>query len=88
MSEITNELIYEILKQLQAGQAEMKGCWPITRQLLRIRYDINNVRDDINGLRGDDLRIETMQTSMDARLERIERRLNLTDAWRSSPMSD
>jgi hypothetical protein len=74
MTEITNELIYEILKQLQAGQAEMKAVLADhTRQLLRIR-------DDINNLRSDDLRIETMQTSMDARLERIERRLNLSDA--------
>lgn len=51
-----------------------------TRQLLRIREDINNVRDDINGLRGDDLRIETMQAHMNNRLERIESRLNLSDA--------
>lgn len=74
MNEITNELIYEILKQLQTGMTEMKATLADhTRQLLRIR-------DDINNLRSDDLRIETMQTSMDARLERIERRLNLSDA--------
>ena len=63
MSDITNELIYEILKQLQAGLAEVKTVLDDhTRQLLRIREDINNVRDDIVGLRGDDLRIETMQS--------------------------
>jgi hypothetical protein len=55
MVEITNELIYEILKQLQAGQAEMKAVLTDhTRQLLRIR-------DNINCLRGADLRIESMQ---------------------------
>jgi septation ring formation regulator EzrA len=81
MAEITNELIYEILRQLQAGQAEVRAILADhTRQLLRVREEINNVRDDVNGLRGDDLRIETMQSNMDARLERIERRLNLSDA--------
>ena len=81
MAEITNELIYEILNQLQSGMAEVKATLDDhTRQLLRIREDINNVRDDINGLRGDDLRIETMQAHMNNRLERIESRLNLSDA--------
>ena len=81
MAEITNELIYEILRQLQSGMAEVKAALDDhTRQLLRIREDINNVRDDINGLRGDDLRIETMQAHMNTRLERIESRLNLSDA--------
>lgn len=38
------------------------------------------MREDINGLRGDDLRREAMQAGMDERLQRIENRLNLTDA--------
>jgi hypothetical protein len=38
------------------------------------------VRQDINNLRGDDLRHETMQAQMDMRLDRIETRLNLHDA--------
>jgi hypothetical protein len=74
MSEISNELVYEVLKSIQAAVAEIKATQADhTRQLLRIR-------DDINNLRSDDLRIETLQTNMDMRLERIERRLNLTDA--------
>jgi hypothetical protein len=74
MPQITNELIYEVLKQLQAGQAEIKGMLSDhTRQLIR-------VREDINSLRGDDLRRETLQAQMDTRLQRIETRLNLTDA--------
>jgi hypothetical protein len=81
MTQISNELIYEVLKNVQAGQADMKATLADhTRQLLRIREDMNNIRDDINGLRSDDLRIETLQTNLDARLERIERRLNLADA--------
>jgi hypothetical protein len=44
-----------------------------TRQLIK-------VREDINSLRGDDLRRETLQAQMDTRLQRIETHLNLTDA--------
>jgi hypothetical protein len=70
---VTNELMYEILKQLQAGQAEIKAVLADhTRQLIRVREDINN-------LRGDDLRRESLQTQMDVRLERIETRLNIND---------
>jgi septation ring formation regulator EzrA len=81
MPQITNELIYEILKKLQTDVAELKTTLTDhTRQLLRIREDINSVREDINNLRRDDVRQETMQVQMDTRLERIERRLNLSDA--------
>ncbi len=74
MTEITNQLIYEVLKRLQAGQAEIKAMLTDhTRQIIR-------VREEINALRGDDLRRETLQAQMDTRLERIESRLNLTDA--------
>jgi hypothetical protein len=74
MTQITNELIYEVLKQLQSGLAEIKATQADqNRQLIRIR-------EDINGLRGDDLRRETMQAQMDTRLQRIENRLNLSDA--------
>lgn len=71
---VTNELLYEILKQIQGAVAEMKATLADhTRQFIR-------VREDINSLRGDDLRRETMQAQIDARLERIESRLNLNDA--------
>lgn len=74
MAEITNELLYEVLKKLQAGQAEIKATLADhSAQFVRVRQDINN-------LRGDDLRRETLQAQMDVRLERIEIRLNLNDA--------
>jgi hypothetical protein len=38
------------------------------------------IREEINNLRSDDLRRETVQAQMDLRLERIETRLNLHDA--------
>ncbi len=73
MTEITNELNYEILKSLQKGQAEIKAILSEhTRQFIKIREDINN-------LRSDDLRRETMQAQIDVRLDRIEARLDLID---------
>lgn len=71
---VTNELLYEVLKKLQAGQAEMKATLgDVVTQLIRVREDISN-------LRSDDLRRERVQAQMDVRLERIETRLNLNDA--------
>ena len=71
---VTNELIYDVLKQVQADVAEVKGTLADhTRQFIRVREDINN-------LRGDDLRRESLQTQMDVRLQRIEKRLNLSEA--------
>lgn len=71
---VTPELIYEILKKLQDGQARiLEILADHSRQLIR-------VREDINGLRSDDLRRETMQAQIDMRLDRIEARLNLSDA--------
>jgi len=78
---ITNELMYEVLKSLQKDMASVKMTLADhTRQFIRVREEINGLRDDVNGLRGDDLRRETVQAQMDRRLERIENRLNLSDA--------
>jgi hypothetical protein len=70
---VTNELLHDVLKKLQAGQAEMKATLSdVVAQLIR-------VREDIHGLRSDDLRRERVQAQMDVRLERIENRLNVND---------
>ncbi len=71
---VTNKLIYEVLKQIQDRLAKVEATLADhTRQFIR-------VREDINGLRGDDLRRESMHARMDERLQRIENRPNLTDA--------
>ncbi len=71
---VSNELLYEILKHIQSGQAEMKSTLgDVIAQIIRVREDINN-------LRGDDLRRERVQAQMDVRLERIEARLDINDA--------
>ena len=74
MVDANNQLLYEILKTIQSGQAELKAALADqSRQLIKIR-------EEINSLRGDDLRREALQAQMDVRLDRIEHRLNLTDA--------
>ena len=46
MTQITNELIYEVLKQLQSGLSEIKTTQADqNRQLIRIREDINGLRN-------------------------------------------
>lgn len=74
MAEITNELMFEVMK---AMQHRLDG---IDRHLKDILHGQIRLREEVNGLRGDDLRRETLQAQMDSRLERIENRLNLTDA--------
>lgn len=70
---VTNELMYEILKKLQAGLADVKATMAdVVTQLIR-------VREEVNGVRSDNLRRERVQAQMDMRLERIEARLNLDD---------
>jgi hypothetical protein len=74
MAEFSLELMQGTLRQIQATLAEIKATQADhSRQLIR-------VREDINSLRGDDLRREVLQAQMDTRLERIEVRLNLNDA--------
>jgi hypothetical protein len=74
MADISNELLYEVLKQLQAGQAQIKA------QLDDHGHQLIRLREDVHGLRGDDLRRETLQVQTNMRLERIENRLDLRDA--------
>ena len=58
----TNELIYEVLKQIQERSAKIESTLiDHTRLFIRVREEINSVREDINGLRSDDLRREAMQ---------------------------
>ncbi len=74
MAEITNVLMFEIMQAMQLRLDET------VRHLKDILHGQIRLRQEVNGLRGDDLRREALQAQMDSRLERIEIRLNLTDA--------
>ncbi|HEY6328259.1 MAG TPA: hypothetical protein VI756_02905 [Blastocatellia bacterium] len=65
---VTNELMLELLKKIQADVAHMRGSYD--EQLIAIREQIHN-------LQGDLLRLDR---NVMHRLDRIERRLDLADA--------
>jgi len=74
MAEISNELIYEVLKQVQ-------------QRLGRVDDKVDELKSQMNALRGhmislqqDTHNIYGVLGRQDTRLERIERRLELSDA--------
>jgi DNA anti-recombination protein RmuC len=74
MAEISNELIYEVLKQVQ-------------QRLGRVDDKVDELKSEMNALRGhmislqqDTHNIYGVLGRQDTRLERIERRLELSDA--------
>jgi hypothetical protein len=74
MTDNPQNLILDHLRAIRSELATVKAAQEDqTRQLIQIR-------EDINRLRGDDLRRESVQLHMDQRLDRIETRLNLADA--------
>ena len=67
MTQITNELMYEVLKKIQTDVTSIKAtAADHTRLLVRMRED--------------DLRLESMQAETQLRLDRIEERFTLRDA--------
>lgn len=71
---VTNELMYEILKDIRGELASMqKDVADIKRSQLRMREDFHRFEGDI-------LRFDRMQAETQLRLERIEVRLELRDA--------
>jgi hypothetical protein len=73
MAEITNELMYEVLKAVRTDVAAMKI------DLADVKATQLRMREDFHRFEGDLLRIERMQASTQLRLDRIEIRLGLQD---------
>ncbi len=74
MTEVSNELIFEILKQIR-------------QRLDRVDHKIDEIKPELNALRGHQVSmLQDIQNvygilgRSDARLEHIERRLELSDA--------
>ena len=74
MTEETQNLMLEILKRIQADLTEMKD------DMRDFEDGQIRVRNEINDLRGDILRLERSNAGIEARISRIERRLDLVDA--------
>jgi len=71
---VSNELLYEILKKIQADVAHIKSCVDDhDQQFIALREQVHN-------LQGDLLRIDRQGAGVQHRLERIERRLELAEA--------
>jgi len=71
---ITNELMYEVLKKVQADVAVMKA------DVADVKAMQLRLREDFNRFEGDLLRFERIEAGTQLRLDRIETRLNLSDA--------
>ena len=73
MATVDADLVYEVLKRIQADIALLKeGQRDLRQDNLSIRNQIHSMQGDINGLRG-------AFAQMDQRLDRIENRLELRE---------
>jgi hypothetical protein len=74
MTQVTTDLLYEVLKKIQADVAAMKV------DLSDVKAMQLRLREDFNRFEGDLLRFERIEAGTQLRLDRIETRLNLADA--------
>lgn len=70
---VTNELLYEVLKDMQKRHDKHD------RNFQDVQDTLMRVREDINNLRGDFLRLERWHAELETRVDRIETRLDLSD---------
>ena len=73
MADVTNELIYEVLKQLQERMSSFD------RKLDEVKGELQALRIHSVGVQQDIQNIYSISTRQDARLERIERRLDIAE---------
>lgn len=71
---ITNDLIYEVLKGLQAGQGK------ILDRISSVESEIISLRKQVHGLQGDSIRRDETIAELSLQVDRINGRLDLKDA--------
>lgn len=70
MTQITNELMFEILKSIQAKIESMdRGMKDLAQGQIRVREDLNNFHRDT-------IRLESQLADISHRLERVEKRFD------------
>ena len=80
MAEVSNELIYEILKAMQADIRLLKdGQGEIKQELIAVRGTMVSMQQDINNIYGILARHDERLDRIERRLDRIERRLDLRE---------
>lgn len=70
MAEVTNELIYEVLKAMQARLGNIEEG---VREIRALRTPVHGVQSDLHNL-------YEAYSALDMRVGRIERRLDIVDA--------
>ncbi len=80
MAEVTNELIYEVLKAIQARLGNLEeGSREHRGQFAAVRGDLRSIHSEIASVKTDVANIYETTGAMDTRLSRIERRLEIID---------
>jgi septal ring factor EnvC (AmiA/AmiB activator) len=80
VTEVTNELMYELLKRLQQDIGDVKQVQrDHTAEFISIRRHLAATDAKIAALEGDIADIRDVVRRMDARIARIERRLDIVD---------
>ena len=81
MAEVSNELIYEDLKAIQARQAQMDGKLDENNSnMLALKYQITAIHHDLLGIHSELGSMHATLIRHEHRLDRIERRLELNEA--------
>jgi hypothetical protein len=80
MTQVTNELMYEVLKAIQArlsnieeGQRELRG------QMSAFRVNMSGMQTQMSAVHHDISNVYETLGAMDGRMVRIERRLDIID---------
>lgn len=71
---VTNELMYEVLKSLQKGQVEIK------QEISDLKFRIGSLERSAAGMNDTLVHHTGLFDRLDARLNKIEKRLDLVDA--------
>ena len=73
MADVTNELMYELLKQIQSRLDA------IEQSVREVKHELNSIRVHLLGMQNDIHNIYGILGRHDERLDRIERRLELRE---------
>jgi len=81
MAEVTAELIFEVLKSVQARLAQVDGkIDEMKQEMLALRTSQNAARQEITSVFQEISGVHATLVRHEGRLDRIERRLELADA--------
>jgi septal ring factor EnvC (AmiA/AmiB activator) len=81
MADVTPELIFEVLKSVQARLAQVDGKVDELRQGMQaLGTSQNGIRQEITGIHEEILGIHATLIRHEGRLDRIDRRLELSEA--------